>query len=157
MRMVLTGMCLSAAGSTVKAGQALVVLSAMKMETSVSSPVNGTVQHVAVNKGDQIDAGARCSESPVSKSSPLEYLDRATSRNCGFCVLGATEACINLNPCASTCIADVQLCYALRVLCRLSVRGVTFFSGACRGSGGGCGREGGGRTGHRLQWSSGGS
>jgi len=47
-------------GSTVKAGQALVVLSAMKMETSVSSPVNGTVKHVAVSKGDQIENGELC-------------------------------------------------------------------------------------------------
>ena len=45
------------AGSKVKAGQAMVVLSAMKMETSVSSPVNGTVKHVAVSKGDQIEGG----------------------------------------------------------------------------------------------------
>ncbi|CAL5223603.1 g6142 [Coccomyxa viridis] len=44
-------------GSKVKAGQAMVVLSAMKMETSVSSPVNGTVKHVAVSKGDQIEGG----------------------------------------------------------------------------------------------------
>lgn len=45
------------AGSTVAAGQSLAVLSAMKMETSVSSPIAGTVRHVAVTKGDQIDAG----------------------------------------------------------------------------------------------------
>ena len=48
---------LGCAGTAVTAGQALIVLSAMKMETSVSSPVNGTVKHIAVSKGDQIDAG----------------------------------------------------------------------------------------------------
>ena len=47
----------AAPGSTVEAGQPLVVLSAMKMETSVAAPCSGTVKHVAVIKGDQLDNG----------------------------------------------------------------------------------------------------
>ena len=45
------------AGAQVKAGQALVVMSAMKMETSVAAPCDGTVRHVAVELKDSIDAG----------------------------------------------------------------------------------------------------
>ena len=45
------------AGATVKSGQQLAVLSAMKMETSVSAPCSGIVQHVAVETGDQVDSG----------------------------------------------------------------------------------------------------
>ena len=45
------------AGAMVKAGEPLVVLSAMKMETSVAAPSSGKVKHVAVIKGDQLDAG----------------------------------------------------------------------------------------------------
>lgn len=40
-----------------KSGQQLVVLSAMKMETSVSAPCSGIVQHVAVETKDQVDSG----------------------------------------------------------------------------------------------------
>jgi pyruvate carboxylase len=47
----------TAAGAKVAAGQALVVLSAMKMETVVASPVTGTVQRLAVAKGDDVKAG----------------------------------------------------------------------------------------------------
>ncbi len=47
-----------AAGTVVTAGQALLVLSAMKMELRVDAPVSGTVRHVAVAPGDAIDAGA---------------------------------------------------------------------------------------------------
>ena len=43
-------------GSVCKAGQPLVVLSAMKMETTVSAPVGGMIRHVGVVKGDQVDA-----------------------------------------------------------------------------------------------------
>ncbi|KAK9814506.1 hypothetical protein WJX72_007023 [[Myrmecia] bisecta] len=44
-------------GAFVTAGESLVVLSAMKMETTVAAPCSGLVRHVAVDKGDQIDAG----------------------------------------------------------------------------------------------------
>ena len=45
------------AGSLVKAGQKLAVLSAMKMETAVQAPCDGLVRHVGVDKGDSLDAG----------------------------------------------------------------------------------------------------
>ena len=45
------------AGEQVKAGQPLVVLSAMKMETTVAAPADGMVRHVAVELGDTLDAG----------------------------------------------------------------------------------------------------
>lgn len=44
-------------GAQVVAGQQLVVMSAMKMETAVCSPCSGTVTQVAVAKGDNLDAG----------------------------------------------------------------------------------------------------
>ncbi|WP_420610336.1 carboxyl transferase domain-containing protein [Candidatus Poriferisodalis sp.] len=47
------------AGDTVTAGQALVVLSAMKMETEVTSPCEGTVSALRdLQPGDQLAAGA---------------------------------------------------------------------------------------------------
>lgn len=49
--------CLSLAGKEVKAGQALVVMSAMKMETSVAAPCNGIIRHVAVDMKDSVEAG----------------------------------------------------------------------------------------------------
>lgn len=47
------------------------VLSAMKMETSVSSPVNGTVKHVAVSKGDQVESGELLLALSLHASVPL--------------------------------------------------------------------------------------
>lgn len=44
-------------GAPIKAGQALVVMSAMKMETVVAAPMEGTLKHVAVVKGDSLAAG----------------------------------------------------------------------------------------------------
>ena len=44
-------------GATVKKGEPLCVLSAMKMETVVASPVDGTVARVVVSKTDSLKAG----------------------------------------------------------------------------------------------------
>jgi 3-methylcrotonyl-CoA carboxylase alpha subunit len=44
-------------GHTVKAGQVVAVMSAMKMETTVGAPCNGIVTHVAVINKDLLDAG----------------------------------------------------------------------------------------------------
>ena len=46
-----------APGTRVVAGEPLIVLSAMKMETAVVAPTAGVIAHVAVEKGDTIDAG----------------------------------------------------------------------------------------------------
>mmetsp|Transcript_21349 Transcript_21349/g.42737 ORF Transcript_21349/g.42737 Transcript_21349/m.42737 type:complete len:212 (+) Transcript_21349:1128-1763(+) len=44
-------------GDTVAAGDPLLVLSAMKMETVVASPVDGKVVNVSATAGDQLNAG----------------------------------------------------------------------------------------------------
>jgi len=44
-------------GEEVKAGAPLVVLSAMKMETTVSAPVDGSCRHIGVVAGDSCSAG----------------------------------------------------------------------------------------------------
>jgi pyruvate carboxylase len=44
-------------GKTLAAGDALVVLSAMKMETVVGAPIAGTVERIAVGVGDSLGAG----------------------------------------------------------------------------------------------------
>lgn len=45
-------------GTAVKAGDAVVVLEVMKMETPVVAPKDGTVATIDVSEGQQIEAGA---------------------------------------------------------------------------------------------------
>ena len=44
-------------GDSVKAGQTLVVLEAMKMEIRVTAPADGTIKRVLVKTGDTVDRG----------------------------------------------------------------------------------------------------
>jgi biotin carboxyl carrier protein len=46
-----------AVGDTVKEGDAVLVIEAMKMNTNVSSPVSGSVKSVNVKSGDSVRAG----------------------------------------------------------------------------------------------------
>ena len=45
------------AGASVKAGDVLVILEAMKMENEIVAPQDGTVASVNVNKGDTVNSG----------------------------------------------------------------------------------------------------
>lgn len=46
------------AGQTVKKGQCVVILEAMKMENEIFAPADGKVESVAVSKGQNVDSGA---------------------------------------------------------------------------------------------------
>ena len=45
------------AGQAVKAGEDLVFIEAMKMETPVKAPKDGTVATIEVSKGEAVDSG----------------------------------------------------------------------------------------------------
>lgn len=45
-------------GDTVKAGQILIILEAMKMENEIVAPKDGTVVQVVTSKGSVVDTGA---------------------------------------------------------------------------------------------------
>jgi biotin carboxyl carrier protein len=49
---------LVATGDAVTAGQPLVVVEAMKMETTLAAEIDGTVKAVNASTGDTVDAGA---------------------------------------------------------------------------------------------------
>ena len=44
-------------GDAVKAGQAVLITEAMKMETEVQAPIDGTVKAIHVAKGDRVNPG----------------------------------------------------------------------------------------------------
>jgi Biotin carboxyl carrier protein len=48
---------LVAVGDTVKAGQTVIILEAMKMENDLAAPIAGTIKELKVNKGDTVDHG----------------------------------------------------------------------------------------------------
>ena len=52
----------STAGQSVRAGEVIVVIEAMKMEHAVVASTDATVERVAVAEGDQVERGAVVAE-----------------------------------------------------------------------------------------------
>lgn len=48
----------AAVGQTVKFGQVILTMEAMKMETEIVAPADGTISQVVVKAGDAVDTGA---------------------------------------------------------------------------------------------------
>lgn len=44
-------------GEAVKAGETLLTLEAMKMESAIVSPINGIIDSISVTKGESVDSG----------------------------------------------------------------------------------------------------
>lgn len=47
----------AAPGQAVKYGQAVIIMEAMKMETEIVAPVDGTVSQILVKEGDTVETG----------------------------------------------------------------------------------------------------
>jgi biotin carboxyl carrier protein len=46
-------------GDSVRRGQSLLILEAMKMENDIQSPVDGVVDEIFVSSGDTVEAGGQ--------------------------------------------------------------------------------------------------
>jgi biotin carboxyl carrier protein len=46
------------AGDTVKKGQAIIVMEAMKMENEIKSPQDGTIKEIKISEGQNVETGA---------------------------------------------------------------------------------------------------
>lgn len=67
-----------------KAGQALVIMSAMKMETSVAAPCDGVIKHVAVDIKDSVEAGQFSWPFPPQHSRDKQPLHEETAMTLGL-------------------------------------------------------------------------
>jgi pyruvate/2-oxoglutarate dehydrogenase complex dihydrolipoamide acyltransferase (E2) component len=81
-------------GETVAAGQEVAVMTAMKMETSVGSPCDGVVSHVAIIKGDNLAVGDLMLRiTPADAASPSSGNSCHLSRLLLLCTPGVCRLC----------------------------------------------------------------